>query len=244
MLSFDRESTGDLRVREVSLQDLGPPVRKLDVDLIHRLQAAAASHVEMKPYDRLRDPDGGYPYERLIFKDTGTGAEIRRITWDWHGANTIYSNMYPWNSDGTAFKFECWDRPGQIYFLVEPSGASFKPLILDSVAQGPRWGRDPDVLVYGTADTLMTVNWRTGERTPLYQIPQEIRQGGRPYFTWNMDLPGLVYYEQAFGINAPLYFIDLKTGQHTHIPITSDSTGDKEKDWLYSAGLTRIGSRG
>jgi hypothetical protein len=51
MLSFDRESTGDLRVREVSLQDLGPPVRKLDVDLIHRLQAAAASHVEMKPYD-------------------------------------------------------------------------------------------------------------------------------------------------------------------------------------------------
>jgi fibronectin type 3 domain-containing protein len=49
-----------------------------------------------------------------------------------------------------------------------------------------------------------------------------------------------VYFEQAFGTKAPLYYIDLNTGKWTRIPITSDSAGDREKDWLYSARLTKI----
>jgi len=241
MFAFDRDTTGDFRVRDVSVRDLGPPTRKLDVDLIHNLKSAAATLVDMKPYDRVCDGDGSYPFERLIFKDTGTGSEIRRITWDWHGSNTIYSNMYPWNPNGSTFKFLCWERPGEGEFLTTPDGASLKPLGLAMASQSPRWGKDPDTLVYGTRDALMSFKWKTGEKKTLYQIPGEIMQGGRPYFTWDLDLPGLVYYEQAFGTKAPLYFVDLKTSQYTRIPITSDSTGDREKDWLYSAGLSKIG---
>ncbi|MBM4086594.1 MAG: hypothetical protein FJ272_17560, partial [Planctomycetes bacterium] len=236
---FDRETTGDLLIRDVVLADLGRPVQKVDVDLRHGLKAAPAALVEMKPYERLRDEQGRYPFERLIFKDTGTGTEIWRITWDFHGANTTYSNMYPWNPNGATFLFSCWERPGQIYFLASPSGDSVRPLDL-SPSQAPRWGKDPDLLFYGTRDSIMQFNWRTGEQKALFTIPKGIMQGGRPSIAWNMDLPGAVYYEKAFGTNAPLYFIDLKTGQHIRIPITSDSTGDKEKDWLYSARLSQI----
>ena len=239
-LSLDSGSAGDLWIREAALTDLGKLVRTVEADLIHELKTAAATMVDMKPYPRLRDAAGRYPYERLIFRDTGTGAEIRRITWDWHAATTGYSNRYPWNANGTAFRFSCWDRPGEGLFIAEPDGGAFKPVSLTGRGQGAVWGKDPDVLVHGTRDTLTSMNWRTGETKPIYTIPQELMHGRRPRFKWNLDLPGLVYYEQAFGTDAPLYFVDLKTGRHTRIPITSDSTGDKEKDWLYSAGLTQI----
>jgi hypothetical protein len=240
MVSYDREPVGDLWIGRASLTDLGRPLRHVEVDVNHGLEAAAAEMHDMKPYALLRDEQGRYPYERLIFTDAGTGTEIWRITNDYSTANCVYSNMYPWNPAGTTLKLISWERPGGPFFLVDADGAALQALPDLGAAQEPRWSRDPDWIDYGTFDALMRYNWRTGEREEVCRIPAEIKQGGRSTFTWNMDLPGLVYYEQAFGTGAPLYFVDLRTRRVTRIPITSDSQGDKEKDWLYSAGLTRI----
>ncbi len=240
MFAFTRESTGDMWIRRVELADLGVPVEAPEADAIHNLRAAASTLVEMKPYELLADEEGRYQFERLIFTDTGTGTEIRRIDWDRSAGDIIYSNRYPWNPDGSAFKFSAWERPGPLYFIAEPSGASFRTLGIELPSQGPRWGSDPDWLYYGTREALMRVNWRTREEEEVFRIPEEIMEGGRPRFQWNMELPGLVYYEQAFGPDAPLYFIDLESGEYTRIPITTDSTGDPADDWLYSAGLTRL----
>ena len=236
-LSFDRESHGELLVRQASLVDEGPPpAAPSAIALNHGLDAACENLADMKPYELLRDEEGRSRFERLIFRDQGTGTDIWRITSDWSAANAIYSNMYPWNRDGSAYKLSTWERPGGPYLIADPDG--------DALRGAPdggalSWSRDPDWLVYTSRDTLAQVNWRTGERKTLYTVPDELKHGGRGSLSANLDLPGLVYFEQAFGTKAPLYFIDLKTKQVTRLPITSDSTGDREKDWLYSAGLSR-----
>ncbi len=240
-LSFDREPTGDMLVRSATLTDLGPAPAVTAVSLNHDLTAATSTCLEMKPYERVTAEDGSSPYERLIFTDMGTGTEVWRMTWDYHHAGVGYSNSYPWNVDGSCFKFDSWERPGNNCFVATPNGAAFRPLKLAAAAQGARWSREPDWLVYGTRDSLMRLNWRTGELETVFTIPEEIKAGGRPSFAWDLDLPGLVYFEQAFGPDAPLYFIDLKTGTYTRIPITTDSPGDPRKDWLYSARLNTIG---
>lgn len=240
LVSFGRDSGGELLVRQASLVDEGPPplaTSRLHVN--HGLGAACEALVDMKPYDLLRDEQGRYVNERLIFTDEGTGTEIWRITSDWSAANATYSNMYPWSPDGSAFRISTWERPGGPYVMAEADGAALRLLPELPLGQGPKWGDDPDWMTYGTREALMQLNWRTGETREVYRIPEEIKHGGRPQFNWNLDLPGIVYYEQAFGPKAPLYFIDLKTGQVTRLPITSDSTGDKEKDWLYSANLSK-----
>lgn len=240
MLGFDRESTGDMWVRRVALTDLGLPAEAPEADVIHRLKAAANTLVAMKPYDLLADDEDRYHHERLIFTDTGTGTEIRRIDWDWSSGDITYSNHYPWGPDGGAFMFQAWERPGPLYFIADPAGASFRALGIEMPGQQPRWGSDPDRLYYGTRDALMRVNRRSREMEEVFRIPEQIKHGGRPSFRWDMDLPGLVYYEQAFGPDAPLYFVDLKTGEWTRIPITTDSTGDPADDWLYGAGLSKL----
>lgn len=243
MLSFDRASTGEMLVRHVELTDLGPTPKTVQVDRIHNLRAAADSRVEIKPDDLLCLEDGSMPYERLIFADTGTGAEIRRITWDRSTDSIGYANSYPWNCNGSAFKFSSWERVGPLYFLASPSGATLRPLPITGATEEPRWGKDPanpDVLYYATTEGLRSYNWRTGADTEVCRIPDGIRHGGRSHLSWDMDLPGVVYYEQAFGTDAPLYFLHLRTGKWTRLPLTSDSPGDHAKDWLYSARLTRL----
>lgn len=236
-LSFDRQGSGEMLVREVSLVDEGPPPQPLiALDVNHGLTAAGETLVDMKPYDKLRDEQGRALHERMIFRDQGTGTEIWRITSDWSAANAIYSNMYPWNADGSAYKLSTWERPGGPYLIAEPDGSALRGAPEGGALS---WTREPDWLVTTTRDTIIRINWRTGERQTLYTVPDEIKHGGRGSLSVNLDLPGAVYFEQAFGTKAPLYFIDLKTGQHTRLHTTSDSRGDKEKDWLYSAGLSR-----
>ena len=235
--SLGRKTVGELLVREVSLVDEGPPPQPpIAVDLNHGLTAACENLVDMKPHGLLRDAKGWYRFERLIFRDQGTGVPIWRITSDASPANAIYSNRYPWNVDGSAYKLATWGRPGAPYMIVAPDGSALRGA---GASGNLRWSRDPDWLVYTTRDTLSRYNWRTGERKTLYTVPASMKHGGRGRLVANLDLPGAVYYEQAFGLNAPLYFIDLKTGKHTRLPLTSDSKGNKAKDWLYSAGLYR-----
>ncbi len=240
MFAFERESAGEMFIRRVELTDLGVPAQVPEADIVHQLTAAAGELVEMKPHDLLADEDGRYHDERLIFTDTGTGTEIRRIDRDWSSGDITYSNRYPWNVDGSAFMLKAWERPGPLYFIADPSGASFRALGIELPNRAPRWGSEPDWLYYGTREAVMRVNWRTREQEEVFRIPDEIKHGGRPAFGWNMELPGLVYYEQGFGPDAPLYYVDLKTGEWTRIPITTDSTGDPKDDWLYSAGLTKL----
>ncbi len=236
-VSFDRGGVGELLVRSASLVDEGPPpLPPIALDVNHGLTAACETLVDMKPYDRLTDREGRCTGERLIFRDQGTGTEVWRVTSDWSAANAIYSNMYPWNSDGSAYKVSTWDRPGGPAMLAGPDGSSLRGL---PESGSLSWSHDPDWLVYTSREAVKQLNWRTGETKTLYTVPAELKHGGRGSLAANLDLPGAVYHEQAFGTNPPLYFIDLKTGTHTRLPTTSDSTGDKAKDWLYSAGLSR-----
>lgn len=240
MFSFDRESSGDLWIRSVELTDLGVPAEMPEADLRHRLTTAADTLHEMKPYDLPFDDERRTWNERLIFTDTGTGTELRRIDWDWSAGDISYSNRYPWNPDGSAFLMSSWERHGPLYFIVDPTGEPVIPRPVEGTSVRPRWESDPDYLYYGTPESVMRLNWRTGEAEEIFRVPEEIKHGGRPRLNWNMEIRGVVYYEQAFGTDAPLYFIDLNTGEWTRIPITTDSTGDPEDDWLYSAGFSKL----
>jgi len=87
-------------VDDVELTDLGPGSRcASDADPIHGLAELAARR-RFKPYGLLLR-DGAYAGERLVFRDTATGAAIWKMTRDPHNVRHWYSNIAPWSCDGS-----------------------------------------------------------------------------------------------------------------------------------------------
>ncbi len=71
----------------------------------HRLEELA-NRTAFKPYDLLQADDGHYQSDRVIFKDSGTGADIWMLTRS-AGTSTrhYYMEITPWNANGSLLAF-------------------------------------------------------------------------------------------------------------------------------------------
>ncbi len=96
----------------------------------HALEELAA-RTRFKPYALLQREDGGFGPDRVIFHDTGSGAEIWMLTRSADGKSTrhFYMEASPWNADGSLLCF----FTGQL-----GKGTVLMP------ADGSSWHRTPD----------------------------------------------------------------------------------------------------
>ncbi len=104
----------------------------------HRLEELA-TRTTFKPYSLLADETGRYQSDRLIFRDSGTGAEIWMIGRS-GGASTRhhYMEMSPWNADGSLLAFHS-GQLGKGTLLMPADGSSWEKLPF--YASGFQWDR-------------------------------------------------------------------------------------------------------
>jgi len=71
----------------------------------HNLEALA-ERTAFKPYALLRNADGAYQTDRVIFRDSGTGAQIWCVSRSARASTRhFYMEMTPWNADGSLLSF-------------------------------------------------------------------------------------------------------------------------------------------
>jgi Carbohydrate family 9 binding domain-like/Fibronectin type III domain len=113
----------------------------------HQKLDQLAARRPFKPRAQVMRGDSIQP-ERVIFKDTGTGATIWRLT-DTPGGSTrhFYMEIPPWNCDGSAMVLRSSDWDGRFNVLLSPDGSAMTRLPVS--AAGYTWDRkDPDRLYY------------------------------------------------------------------------------------------------
>ncbi len=120
----------------------------------HRLEELAARR-RFKPFALLKAdgatdrPDGTYQTDRVIFKDTGTGATIVKLTRTGGNGSTrhTYMEMPPWNADGSLLMLNT-AQLGRGTFLAPADGREWRRLAW--VASGYQWDAlDPSRVYYG-----------------------------------------------------------------------------------------------
>ena len=107
----------------------------------HRLEELA-SRTAFKPYHLLQREDGSFQSDRVIFRDSGTGAEIWMLARS-GGASTRhqYMEMSPWNADHTLLALHS-GQLGKGTLLLPADASSYRRLLF--YASGPQWDRlDP-----------------------------------------------------------------------------------------------------
>ncbi len=93
----------------------------------HRLEELS-QRTAFKPYDLLAGEDGWYQGDRVLFKDTSTGADIWLLPRS-AGSSTrhCYMEMTPWNADGSLLAFQT----GQLArgtMVMKPDGSAWRHL--------------------------------------------------------------------------------------------------------------------
>ncbi|MEN6304639.1 MAG: fibronectin type III domain-containing protein [Armatimonadia bacterium] len=129
-------------------------------DNIHRLEELA-SRTNVKPYPLLRDEDGWYQADRVIFKDTGTGAEIWMLPRS-AGSSTrhIYMEVNPWNADGSLICLNT-GQAGKGSLLMDAATGRWRHLPF--YASSPIWDRrDPERIYFR--------NYRGHDKTDLWDL--------------------------------------------------------------------------
>ena len=104
----------------------------------HRLEELA-SRTAFKPYSLLADESGRYQSDLVIFRDSGTGAEIWMMARS-GGASTrhMYMEMSPWNADGSLLAFHS-GQLGKGTIMMPADGSSWEKLPF--YASGFQWDR-------------------------------------------------------------------------------------------------------
>jgi len=140
----------------------------------HRLEELA-SRSRFKPYELLRDESGAYDSDRVIFRDSGTGAEIWLMTRSADGKSTrhFYMEASPWNADGSLLCLNT-GQVGRGTVLMPADGSSWRKT--PEYYSGYQWDRlDPRRLFYrrsrdGGGTELAWVDVATGRSTVLRQF--------------------------------------------------------------------------
>ena len=161
----------DVRVERVN----GMEFKQKVLPRAHRYQRleGLAKRRPFKPYDQLVRGDQ-VQSERVIFKDTATGAQIWRLS-DTPGGSTrhFYMEASPWNCDGSILMLLADDWWRKVNLRYSPDGGTVTHL---PYATGWwAWDRhDPKVFyVAGTGEagksTIFRYNIDKGDRIPLKQ---------------------------------------------------------------------------
>ena len=142
----------------------GPPA-----DRIHRL-VELSTRTRIKPFELVQKPDGAYPSERVVFKDTATGATIWRMSRNPGYNRHHYSNMPVWNADGSKLVLRSNRDTRNGHWQVEADGSQW--------AYFPkRFGHwnptNPDIAysVYSATGEIWETNIRTGKQRVLWKLP-------------------------------------------------------------------------
>jgi len=203
----------------------------------HRLEEARRANVWAKPCEKLVR-DGVNFGERLIFRDTGTGAEVWRVTFNAGPDGVSYANTFPWNADGSLLMFSGRKRiDGGWHMLLSADGTRIsRPKGYGSMTH-PRWTRDdPESVLCSSGRDLFRINVLTGKKTGIASLPEHVqgRLSFGPKGVWAAAC------KRGFGKGGELTLIDLKTKTTRVIPLRTASK-DFGGDWLYSGGVTYVG---
>ncbi len=148
----------------VGVVPLGPPA-----DRIHGLEELA-KRTRIKPFTMLKRGDGSYGSERIVFKDTATGATLWKMSHNPGYNRHVYSNMPVWNANGSKLMLRS-DRDTRYgYWLVEADGRRW-PFTGKAFWQ---WSRtNPNVFYWGRrADgEIDEANIATGKDRLLWKLP-------------------------------------------------------------------------
>ena len=199
----------------------------------HGLEEVKRTHVWAKPCRKLTRKGVGRG-ERLIFRDTATGAEIWRVTFNAGMDAVPYANTFPWSADGSLFLFSSRKRiNGNWYMLMSADGTRiWRPEGYSAMAQA-RWSRDdPHGVMCSRGRALHRVNVLTGRKTAIASLPPSVP--GR--VTFGARGRWAAACKQGFGEGGILTLIDLKTGATRMISLRTASK-DFGGDWLYSGGI-------
>jgi Fibronectin type III domain/Carbohydrate binding domain len=130
------------------------------------------------PVDVISPDRKAFPSERVIFRDTATGATIWKMT-RWPGSSRHhYSNMRTWNANGSLIRIRS-DRAGitkAATLLLSADGSGMKRV---DVA-GRQWcAVNPERLYYPVwhSDGMMTVMWYDVFTGKTYSLPKKTPQG-------------------------------------------------------------------
>jgi hypothetical protein len=120
-----------------------------------------ASRTAFKPHWLLQQSDGWYQPDRVIFKDTGTGAEIWMMARSAGGATRHnYMEMTPWNADGSLLAFQN-RQLGKGTILMDPLSGAYRDTAF--YASSYQWDRrDPARIYYRS--------YRGHDKTDLWDL--------------------------------------------------------------------------
>jgi len=133
-------------------------------DPIHNLVELSV-RTRFKPFWLLKRPDGWYCNDRTVFKDSGTGATIWRMSrHPSYQCRHQYMEISPWNSNGERLMLTSLMQWWRIF--MKPDGSAWQPAMWTSASI---WDRpDPDVLwLTEGGRALVRHNVATGERQPI-----------------------------------------------------------------------------
>lgn len=187
------ENAGEMLVDDVRLIPLGPSLTAMLTPAapndIHNLEELAARRV-FKPFDLIAGEDGVYPSERVVFRDSSTGAITARMTHNPHYNRHIYSNQWIWNYDGSLLSLNTRRDPSG-WYVMDADGGNIRYL----TDQMPFWHRtDPDVMFYRdtSESAIKRHNVRTGEVETVWTVPEDL--GGLGYTIWPMHPDGKKFF--------------------------------------------------
>lgn len=143
----------------------------------HRLEELSR-RTAFKPHDLLRDADGWYQGDRVIFKDTSTGVETLMLARS-AGSSTrhTYMEITPWNADGSLLAFNS-GQVGKGSLLMKPDGSAYRGLAF--YASSCIWDRrDPSQLYFRS--------YRGHDKTDLWDLAFGNVQTGKVEVTRRFD---------------------------------------------------------
>ncbi len=215
------DNAGTMLIDDVRLVALGPSLGTMlsirEASDIHDLEELAARR-RFKPFDLIADEEGVHPSERVIFRDTATGAITARMTHSPYYNRHIYSNQWIWNCDGSLLAFRSRRDPDG-WYIMDADGNHIRYLI----GEIPFWSRsDPDIVFHrDTSDrTIRALNVRTGEQRIVFTIPDEL--DGLGFTIWPMHPDGKKLFVVVGNQTARRpdnwgYLVDIDSGEYTRI---------------------------
>ena len=187
---------------------------------IHRL-IELSQRTRIPPPSLAGKPVDVFPCERVVFRDTATGATVWKMT-RWPGTTRHnYANMRCWNANGQLVKLLSSRTLSGESFLLRSDGSELRRIPV----RGRHWcPANPDRLLCGDItvkgsgrDRIITTryyryNVRTGEK---WQYPQTLpRSYLLPITLDGKKMLVVTHHQSRDARKSQGYFIDVETGRH------------------------------
>ena len=211
-----------------------PPEAKPDP--WHNLDRVRDTSWDGFPKDLAERYFGDSAAERVVYRDSVTGAEVWLLLRSPAAESISYTNYFPYNANGSLIRV--WGLTG--YIRADGSGfRSFREAIPHKFSGMPSWHKtDPDVVTCTTAEGgEFEYNLKTKKRRDLYLPDKDIRPGTKIHFS---DDRKTSMFIRRQGGRRPFWFSvgDARGKSRREKPIRSASP-KPEKDRMGSSAFLR-----